>query len=212
MLTCNKCGCEFTPKKGLKKYCSLKCRNSRIFSKEAREKKRKSNLNSIPWNKGKTWTKKKIITTICLNCGKEIIHKDNKKRKYHADCWLNSSGGYRKGSGVGKKGWYKGYWCDSSYELAWVIYNIDHGISFVRNKKKYEYYWGGKKRTYTPDFIVNNEIIEIKGFLDEKTNVKLKLIPNLRILFKKDLNKEFEYVENKYGKNFTCLYEQIKNG
>ena len=37
-------------------------------------------------------------------------------------------GGYRKGSGRRKKGWYKGFWCDSSWELAWVIYQIEHDI------------------------------------------------------------------------------------
>ena len=49
------------------------------------------------------------------------------------------SGGIRKGSGRGKKGTYKGYWCDSSYELAWVIYNIDKNIPFTRNSEKFKY-------------------------------------------------------------------------
>ena len=43
-------------------------------------------------------------------------------------------GGKRHGSGRGKKGWYKGYWCDSSWELALVIYNLEHNIKFERNK------------------------------------------------------------------------------
>lgn len=38
-MKCKKCDEEFEPKKGLKNYCSLKCRNSREFSDEAREKK-----------------------------------------------------------------------------------------------------------------------------------------------------------------------------
>ena len=44
------------------------------------------------------------------------------------------SGGLRHGSGRGKKGWYKGYWCDSTWELAWVIYQLDNGKVPVRNK------------------------------------------------------------------------------
>lgn len=211
-MNCKKCGRVFTPSKGLLNYCSLKCRNSRVFSEESKEKKRKSNSNQIPWNKGKNWFKKKNsnTTTICLSCGKEISCKIYNKKKYHAECWLKSSGGYRKGSGVGKSGWYKGYWCDSSYELAWVIYNIEHNISFTRNKQKYEYYWDNKKKYYIPDFILNGEIIEIKGYLNKQTIVKLNLIPNLKILFKKDLIHVFEYVEGKYGKNFTYLYEDKK--
>jgi len=210
MSNCKKCGCEFIPSKGLLNYCSLKCRNSRIFSDESKKKKRDANLNLIPWNKGKKWGKGEIVSSTCLSCGMNILHMSYKKRKYHAECWLKSSGGYRKGSGVGKKGWYKGYWCDSTYELAWVVYNLDHNNHFTRNIKKYEYFWNNKKRTYTPDFIKDGEIIEIKGYLDEVSDLKVKLIPNLKILFKEDLLQEFEYVEGKYGKNFTYLYEDKK--
>ena len=128
-------------------------------------------------------------------------------QKYHKECWKKSSGGYRKGSGVGKSGWYKNVWCDSSYELAWVIYQMEHNIPFERNKIKYSYEWKGKKLHYIPDFIQNGILIEIKGFIDEKTKEKLKTIPNLNILFNNDLNVEFEYVESKYGKDFIRLYE-----
>jgi hypothetical protein len=204
MSDCKKCGNKFIPSKGLINYCSLECRNSRVFSEESKEKKRNSNLNQIPWNKGKNL---KWIKSICLECGNEINHRKSTPKKYHSDCWLKTSGGYRKGSGVGKSGWYKGYWCDSSYELAWVIYNIDYGHSFIRNKKTYEYIWENKKRKYVPDFIKNDEIIEIKGFVNNHTQVKLDSVPNLKILFRKDLNIEFDYVENKYGKDFIKLYE-----
>lgn len=204
MSCCKKCGIEFTPSKGLINYCSLVCRNSRVFSEETKQKKSVANLNKIPWSKGK---KLKWVKSICLCCGEEINHLKSKPKKYHPECWLKSSGGYRKGSGVGKSGWYKGYWCDSSYELAWVIYNIDHGHSFIRNKKTYEYIWENKKRKYVPDFIKNNEIIEIKGFVDNQTQVKLDSTSNLKILFREDLNNEFNYVENKYGKDFIKLYE-----
>lgn len=39
MLNCKKCGEVFEPQKGLKQYCSLKCRNSRAWSEEDRLKK-----------------------------------------------------------------------------------------------------------------------------------------------------------------------------
>ncbi len=38
-MECNKCGNTFEPSKGLKKYCSLSCRNSRAFTEEALLKK-----------------------------------------------------------------------------------------------------------------------------------------------------------------------------
>jgi hypothetical protein len=151
MANCTKCGVEFTPTKGLINYCTIQCRNSRVFSEETKEKKK----SQIPWNKGKTYGKDRSVKSICLFCGNEIIHTKWKPKKYHAECWTKCSGGYRKGSGVGKGGWYKGYWCDSSYELAWVIFNIEQGNSFVRNTQEFEYIWKGKKRKYIPDFIIN---------------------------------------------------------
>jgi len=205
MSTCKKCGCEFSPAKGLLNYCSLKCRNSRTFNDESKIKKRNANLTQIPWNKGKEL---KWVVSKCLGCGNDLKHLKSKPKKYHSECWLNFSGGYRKGSGVGKKGWYKGYWCDSSYELAWVIYNIEHNFNFVRNKKKYSYIWEGKVRKYTPDFIKYGELIEIKGYVDEHTQAKLDSVSNIKVLFRKDLNTEFDYVINKYGKDFISLYEK----
>lgn len=48
--------------------------------------------------------------------------------------YSKSMGGYRKGSGVGKSGWYNGIYCDSSWELAYVIYHIDNNLPIIRNK------------------------------------------------------------------------------
>jgi hypothetical protein len=42
MKKCKKCGSEFEPKKGLKNYCSLKCRNSRTWTEEDKIKKSES--------------------------------------------------------------------------------------------------------------------------------------------------------------------------
>ena len=61
-------------------------------------------------------------------------------------------GGYVKNSGRGKKGWYNGYWCDSSWELAWVIYNLEHNINFKRNDEKFKYVFNEKIMNYLPDF------------------------------------------------------------
>ena len=203
MKNCLKCGKEHDGSFGSGKFCSITCANSRNFSQKSIEKKSLANKGQIPWNKGVKW---RHTETFCLHCGKIIAHWLSTPKKYHSDCWLKVSGGYRKGSGIGKKGWYKGFWCDSSYELAWVIYHIDHEIPFARNTKKYQYEWEGKIKNYIPDFICNGELIEIKGYVNEQTKAKIKSIDNLKVLFKKDLKKEFDYVESTYGKNFTELY------
>jgi hypothetical protein len=204
-MECYKCKKEHDSSFGSGKYCSITCANSRIFSEEAKLKKSESNKGKTPWNKGKelSW-----ITSKCEFCGDILKYTKSKPKKFHPKCWLQNSGGYRKGSGVGKKGWYKGYWCDSSYELVWVIYQLDHNLPFERNRKKFPYVYENKIRNYTPDFIQNGYLIEIKGYVNEQVRAKIKSVPNLKLLFKKDLKNEFEYVLSIYGKDFIKLYEK----
>jgi hypothetical protein len=213
MKTCKKCGNEFEPSKGLVSYCSLKCRNSRIQSDTVRLKKSLANKGNpkCATNKGKFgqlhpgWKGSSDQKFICEYCNQPGTSK-YKIKKYHAECWLKCSGGNRKGAGRGKHGWYKGIWCDSSYELAWVIYQLDHNIPFTRNTQSYEYTFNGKQYQYYPDFIQGGKIIEIKGFVNEQTLAKIKSVPNLIILMRNDLQKEFDYVIRKYGKDFIKLY------
>lgn len=121
------------------------------------------------------------------------------------------AGGLRKGSGRGIKGWYKGYWCDSSYELAWVIYNLEHDIKFERNWDGFKYFYKGKELTYYPDFKVKNTYYEIKGYMTEQVRTKIKQFPNnykLIVLTGNELKYVFEYVIEKYGKNYVTLYDK----
>ena len=122
------------------------------------------------------------------------------------------SGGIRKGSGRGKKGTYKGYWCDSSYELAWVIYNIDKNIPFTRNSEKFKYIDTKMcERYFIPDFIIGEVYYEIKGFKNENVDLKIRYFPHtIKVLYKNDLVNIFNYVIGKYGKNFISLYEDKK--
>lgn len=118
-------------------------------------------------------------------------------------------------SGRGKKGSYKGFWCDSTYELAYIIYCIDHNISIIRNKEYFEYEYLGKKHRYYPDFIVDGELIEIKGFANGALPYKEQALKDskrpYRILFPKDLQHVFQYIRETYNKevnkNIEDLYE-----
>lgn len=118
----------------------------------------------------------------------------------------------KKGAGRGKHGWYKGYWCDSSWELAWVIFNLEHGIKFERNTQGFEYEFEGKKHKYFPDFrLENGSYVEVKGWLDNKTKVKIASFNgSLTIIGSKEIKPYLEYVVSKYGKSFINLYEGIK--
>ena len=166
--------------------------------------------------------KVELIKKNCLNCNIEFttlpnIHDANKKY-CSKQCYINHaksgaykgrSGGYRIGAGRGKHGWYKGYYCDSSWELAWVIYQLDHNILFKRNTKKFPYIFEGQSYSYIPDFILSNgEYVEIKGWPNKKTESKLSQFPHkLTILWKPDMENIIDYVKQTYGRDFIKLYE-----
>lgn len=130
-------------------------------------------------------------------------HTEESKRK------LSKCGGIKQGAGRGKHGWYKDYWCDSSWELAWVIYNLEHNIKFERNTKGFEYQFNNQTFKYFPDFkLEDGTYIEIKGYADNKTNEKLSQFKEkLIILYYQDMKPYIEYVVNKYGKDFISLYK-----
>lgn len=122
-----------------------------------------------------------------------------------------NSGGIRKGAGRGKGGYYKGIWCDSTWELAWVVYSLDHDISFKRNLVGFPYEWKCECKLYYPDFILSetNEYIEIKGYMTEKDKAKLTAFPYSIVVITKDLIIPYiEYVVNEYKTDdLVTLYD-----
>ena len=63
-----------------------------------------------------------------------------------------------------KSGTYKGIRCDSSYELAFLVYNLENGINITRNTRGFKYFYNNEEHTYYPDFIVNDTYIELKNY------------------------------------------------
>jgi hypothetical protein len=118
-------------------------------------------------------------------------------------------GGYKKGSGWGRSGWYNGIWCDSSWELAFVLYCQDKEIPLERSKEKRTYSFQGTVKNYFPDFLIGGEkIVEIKGWITDQSEAKKMANPDVEILGKPEMAPILEYVVRKYGKDFTSLYEQ----
>lgn len=178
-------------------------------------------LGKKSWNSGKTKEtddrlkmmseKQKGIAPLCG--GKAgTVEKEMLRKKRISDKMKLVGGGYRRGSGRGKKGWYKGYWCDSSWELAWVIYNLEHGVQFTRNEEKFKYLKEGTEHHYIPDFKMNECFIEIKGYDSDDWQNKLEQFPHdLKILYKSEMDPILKYVRSKYGKNFVRLYTESKS-
>jgi hypothetical protein len=217
---CSVCGKEFkvkefnveSPKKE-KYYCNRSCANKRVWNNEHKTKlsetcknsKKVINANRKIGDERKKLTK--IIKGECLYCGGEI----NKSKKYHKECWLKCSGGLKEGSSRGKSGWYKGYWCDSSYELAWIIYQIDNNQKFERNKKGFDYTYLNKTHKFYPDFLLpDNSYVEIKNYKSELTDSKVNQFPhNIKVIYKEEMKEKYlPYVISKYGKNFISLYKK----
>jgi hypothetical protein len=186
------------------------CHSNPNYVKAYRSPRAGQQKGSIPWNKGiksniPAWNKglKGTSKGIASTPEKEIA-----RRIKISETAKTTNGGYRKGSGRGKKGYYKGIWCDSSWELAFVIYNIDHNISFERNKISFPYEYNGKLKKYIPDFIIENTFIEIKGYYTEQVKSKVEQFKHKLIIINSDKIKPYiEYAVNKYGKDFIKLYD-----
>lgn len=208
LFICQFCGRE-TTNKGANAKHEKHCKINPNYVKAYRSPKAGAQKGSTPWNKGKTglqvaWNKG-ILGSTSGRAGtkekeKERIRKITEKAKVN-------NGGFRKGSGRGKKGRYKGYWCDSSWELAFVIYNLEHGIDFKRNTQGFEYEFNGKTRKYYPDFIIDDCYYEIKGYITEQSLEKIKSFDyNIKVIDKEGITKYLSYAENKYGKDFIKLF------
>jgi len=204
MNTCLHCQKTFSNKGGLgahQPFCkSNPDRVQRTKSPNAHAKK-----GFTPWNKGKEGLQ------IAWNKGMTGLegtpHTAKTKQRLSAVAKERKLGGYVQGSGRGKKVWYKGFFCDSSWELAYVVYCLEHNIDIKRNTKKRQYVWQGVVKNYIPDFIVQGTITEVKGFKTEQWLAKLEANPDVKVLYEQDLEPVLEYVKNKYGKDFISLYE-----
>ena len=142
-----------------------------------------------------------------IYCSKECLLKD-KEYKFRK---RPKTGGYRKNSGRSKGGYYNGIWCQSTYELVYVVYNLEHNIDFKRNEKRFKYIKNGIEREYLPDFIEGEFIIEIKGYYTQDVDIKKNCVNMpIKVLYKKDIQYMFDYVIGKYGFNLLKLYNDYK--
>lgn len=227
---CKQCGKVFTEKYSKHSsgdFCCKKCakRYSSLINRETINKKLKEygKKYSEPYKNEYNKNPK-----ICPICGNIIPYEKRMRETCSYNCGkklstLNTDytncGGYRKGSGKGKKGYYKGIWCDSTYELAYLIYCLDHNIDIKRCNEVFEYELNGEKHTYHPDFVVEGIITEIKGYDRGDVSIKEMSIGDkeYKLLYGNDLMLCFDYVAKTYNKkyrkkwnNFYELYDEYR--
>ena len=107
-------------------------------------------------------------------------------------------------------GTYKGIFFDMSYELAWIIWHLEHKILFKRCDKSFVYFDSKKKklRRYYPDFeLMDGTIIEIKGFVSQNALDKANAMKQYKVKYQMltfyDIKEYIDYCIQKYGNDFV---------
>lgn len=217
MIICELCSKQHTGQYGSGRFCSQSCASSFSTKNKRKEINKKVSdalrgRSECGWNKGTG----EMIVAICEVCGKKRrIRKIKYRKTCSDDCYKKllkkKSGGYRKGSGRGKQGYYKDIWCDSSYELIFVAYHLENKIKIKRCKKKFPYIYKGKEHTFHPDFEIDDIIYEIKGYHTPLTEIKIESIRSkgydIKLLFYNDLKHMESFLKRKFNfKNILELY------
>jgi hypothetical protein len=217
---CKECSKQIEYKNKENDFCSHCCAMTYIQRENPRKMSEKQKkILSIKLKE--YWGKNPIpkIKIKCKLCNKEfevINYYKNKRRFCSRKCASkgkdnSNCGGFRGYAGNGgKHGWYKGYYCQSSWELAWVIYNLDNDIKFKRNTRGFECFYDKKVHKFYPDFYLEDlkTFVEIKGRIRNDDVEKIKQFKeNLIVLYKKEMKPILNYVIQKYGINFIELYD-----
>ena len=124
-----------------------------------------------------------------------------------------------------KKYFYKGLQFDSSWELAFFIFNDDNHKDIKRCSKSFTYFYNGKKHNYIPDFEINETYYEIKGLqffenknpngkminpfdrsLDGLFEAKHQCALKHNVIFITNCDSYIKYVEENYTKDFLNLF------
>ena len=218
ILYCENCGKVIDGSYGSGRFCNRHC--ATIYGnthrpKRSAESKKKTSISVKNSIKCQIAAERSRKIYHCKQCNKEFSISDIRdingrlycskecKHKYLSE----HTGGYREGSGRGKQGWYKGIHCDSSWELAYLVYHLDHNLYIERCKEKRQYVWNNKQHTYYPDFITDDGIIEIKGYSTDQWKSKEEQNSDVKVLYKNEIKPYLDYVTNTYGTDFIKLYD-----
>lgn len=193
------------------KFCGREGKSEKSnWIHQARCEKNPARFLQIPWNKDRVGVQvawNKGLLGLSTGVGATAEREAARREKIQTHALESGLGGYVKGSGRGKKGWFKGFFCDSSWELAYVIYCLDHHIQIQRNTKKRQYVWEDKVRNYIPDFVVEGKIVEVKGYKTAQWEAKLAANPDVTVLYEQEMKPYLQYVVETYGKDYVSLYE-----
>lgn len=110
-----------------------------------------------------------------------------------------------------KYGRYKGYYCDSSWELAFLLHSLDNNFDIQRCTESFEYILNGRVHKFYPDFKIGAIYYEIKGRYKDADYEKIKQFPKeltLRVIDTNSIEPYLKYCKLTYGKDFAMLYDR----
>lgn len=144
---------------------------------------------------------------ICRICKKEFSTY-SRYRINCSDACLRIDRGIRAGNlkrvgNWGKQGHYQQIHCDSTYELAFLLWALRENKNIFRCKLRIPYFYNNSIHHYTPDFQIDDQIIEIKGYVDERALLKLEAAKQIglkiNMITQKEIKFYTEYVRKHYG-------------
>lgn len=195
-------------------YCSRSCSNSRgPRSEETKQKIREAVLAKPTGiallkrggNHLKGSQRAPRVVKTCPTCNTEFEQRLSATAVYCSTKCVRR-GGMREGSGRAKTGWYKGIYCGSTYELAFLIWHLDHNLKIERSTDVFEYTYDGKTHKYYPDFVVDSQNYEIKGRMVDADYAKLQA-SNAILVDSNKMKLFIQYVVTNYKVGKSSLWK-----
>ena len=174
-------------------YCNKQCKNLnslkqheiRCPKNSERDKLLIDNLSNRGWSKGLTKeTDNRVNKNVESRKNFYKKYGGSFKGKHHSEetkkkiskSMLEYNHSSNKRYSHGKGGYYDNIYFMSTWELAYYLYLKDCGENIERCKLRFKYTYNNKEHYYTPDFIVNGKIVEIKGRETEVDLEKYKVV------------------------------------
>jgi hypothetical protein len=215
---CENCGKQHDKSYGSGRFCSQTC--ARGFATKSKRTEINQKVSALLRYPDRVYLCKecKVVFTrrstgqtvrdFCSNsCSLKARWKNPEQVEKHKAACKGKVGGLRPGSGRGKQGRYKGRVVQSTWECAYLIWCDHEGHKVTRNLGSLEYEFEGRKRKFYPDFFVNGELVEIKGYRTEQSEAKRIAHPAVKFLFQEDLKDIFDMVSRLTGLVVPDLYK-----
>ncbi len=219
---CVECGTPFSFDRKHRRFCDTSC--SQLHSHRTNPQRAKTWVQEMKRRRRDgTWktTARKATSRTTIHCKVceqpvVVVPSDIKRgRKYCSQVCARKDGvgvcyspDRENANGTHKAGWYAGIYCNSSWELAWVLYQQAHGIDFARNREAFNYVYEGRVHAFYPDFrLGDGSYVEIKGYANDKWQEKKRQFPHaLIVLNAAEMRPILDWAIAVHGQDFTRLY------